>query len=339
MADGIGLGEQLRRGGFFLPAPRHPTVVLAGKVDEIAVLYGGVDAALRRRPGYRLVLAVQPADIQQVRRRYTHEMVLAEPFRAARERWSRGLDVRAVVGRLPIADGVPSPAAVLERLPPVAEIPAPGRESLLFGLIRRWRIGTLAELRRRLGAPHTIVCLGNGPSSEDKRLAGFGGAALFRVNWNYLRRDPTAIPDAVFTADPDLPPRGRRPMLVFPTTAAGRPILERHAMRFRWPASGFVFLDDLDPPPADLSGPLIPTNGALMIAVAAALGPQRMVIAGIDLYRHAAGRYPGEANAVDGYARGHSLDVDLALIRSALAGFGGEVVNLSDNLRFALDGK
>ena len=104
----------------------------------------------------------------------------------------------------------------------------------------------------------------------------------------------------------------------------------------RPPARGYAFLDEFDPPPADLSGAVIPTNGALMIAVAAALRPKEIVIAGMDLYRHASGRYPGESGAVDGYAREHSRDVDLGLIRAALAGFDGKIVHLSDNLRKAL---
>ena len=104
----------------------------------------------------------------------------------------------------------------------------------------------------------------------------------------------------------------------------------------RPPSAGYVFLDTFDPSLADLSGPMIPTNGALMIAVAAALDPERIVISGMDLYQHPQGRYPGDTAAQDGYSREHSAEIDLNLIRAALGGFAGEVIILSDNLRAAL---
>ena len=72
-----------------------------------------------------------------------------------------------------------------------------------------------------------------------------------------------------------------------------------------------------------------------MIAIAAALAPDTLVIAGMDLYRHPAGRYPG-SDAVEGYARGHSAECDLALIARALDGFKGRVVLFSPNLARAL---
>ena len=78
-------------------------------------------------------------------------------------------------------------------------------------------------------------------------------------------------------------------------------------------------LERLQPPLFDPSKPIIPTNGALMVAVAAALQPKRLVIAGLDLYRHPEGRYPG-STAIDGYARGHSAACDLAVIARGARG-------------------
>ena len=63
-----------------------------------------------------------------------------------------------------------------------------------------------------------------------------------------------------------------------------------------------------------------------MVVVAAALQPKRLVIAGLDLYRHPEGRYPG-ATAIDGYARGHSAACDLAVIAEALDGFSRRTNN------------
>ena len=73
-----------------------------------------------------------------------------------------------------------------------------------------------------------------------------------------------------------------------------------------------------------------------MVATAAALRPLHLVIAGIDLYSHPAGRYPGGSDAHDGYNRVHDRDVEIEMIRQALAGFAGELVLLSPILAAAL---
>lgn len=198
------------------------------------------------------------------------------------------------------------------------------------------RILSLADLKSLLGAPETIVCLGNGPSSEDPQLASYRDDCLFRVNWIWLERRWMAAPDVVFTSDPDIVDLPRRPLVIFPTEAIGNPILRKHEAQRHPPLSGFAFLDGFDPPVADFTAAKIPTNGALMIALAALLRPRRLVIAGIDLYRHAAGKYPGPPDNLEGYARQHSEAVDLQVIGHALRNFAGEALVLSENLRRAL---
>ena len=59
---------------------------------------------------------------------------------------------------------------------------------------------------RRLGEPKSILCLGNGPSSEDAGVERAGFDCLFRVNWIWQRRTRHSNPDVVFTADLDPPP-------------------------------------------------------------------------------------------------------------------------------------
>jgi len=198
------------------------------------------------------------------------------------------------------------------------------------------RIATLDELSARLAPRETIVCLGNGPSSEDRRLAGEDHASLFRVNWIWAERNWLDAPDLVFTGDPDFVRLTRQCIIVFPTREIGEPILEEYLARGHLPDAGFAFLDHFTPSLADLSGPRIPTNGALMIALAAKLRPRRIVIAGIDLYRHPKGKYPGAPDEAEGYTSQHSAAIDLALIGGALAGFDGTTEILSDNLREAL---
>ena len=73
-----------------------------------------------------------------------------------------------------------------------------------------------------------------------------------------------------------------------------------------------------------------------MIAAAAALNPARLIIAGIDLYQHPEGRYPGDLVGTNAYSRAHTRQTDLDIIRLALAGYRGEVTILGDALQAAL---
>jgi hypothetical protein len=198
------------------------------------------------------------------------------------------------------------------------------------------RIAALADLKSRLGAPGTIVCLGNGPSSEDARIASYDGAALFRVNWIWLDRGWMVAPDVVFTGDPDVLRLAREPIVIFPTAAEGTPILRGYGAARRARLPGYAFLDRFEPGVADMAAARIPTNGALMVAVAALLRPSRLVVAGIDLYRHPCGKYPGPADNADGYTSRHGEDIDLELIGRALRDFRGDLHILSDNLCGAL---
>ena len=74
-----------------------------------------------------------------------------------------------------------------------------------------------------------------------------------------------------------------------------------------------------------------------MIATAAALAPERLIIGGVDLYLNPDGRYPGDLLGNNQYARSHSRDMELELIRAALANYRGELIILSDLLRTALE--
>ena len=343
----MSFAEGLQRFGLLLPQG-CPTVVLAGTREEIGLHYQAADTALRQRSGYRLVLATAFAELAELRQCYPHEIVLPLPHPASAELWRRGLDAVLILGPaglvagfgqagLPNGSEVMTPERLAGMLPPLDPPKySPPRGTFLVDLFGGRRIASLGGLKARLGNPRTIVCLGNGPSSEDPRLADYRDATLFRVNWNWRGRGWMTEPDIVFTADPDLPCFGWRPIVIFPTASTGWPILVRHTMAMRSPRVGYGFLDEFVPPLADVSGLVIPTNGALMIAIAAALAPERIVIAGMDLYQHHEGRYPGDKVALGGYSREHSAEIDLNLIRAALNSFAGEVIILSDNLRAAL---
>jgi len=82
-----------------------------------------------------------------------------------------------------------------------------------------------------------------------------------------------------------------------------------------------------------VEGPLRPTTGAYMIAVAVELRPARLIVAGMDMFSHPAGAYPaggaaGEAGA-NAYAPSHDRETDAAFIRACLSAHEGEIVTLS----------
>jgi hypothetical protein len=316
------------------PPDRRPAILLEGDLDRVEELWLTVDAALRRRADYRLIIAVPDGHYEKARQRFSHERVVSASDFAGSQRHRSGIAL--------VIDASANPQVVSTTIDGLPGTMEPADDALgkcvsaLLPAFGSRRLASIAALGEALGSPETILCLGNGPSSEDPTLDRHADATLFRVNWTWRTRGKFSRPDAVFTADPDLPPDGPRPILVFPRAAGGRLVLAQHLLAFRSPRGGYLFLDELSPSIAEMTATVVPTNGALMIAVAAALEPRRLVIAGMDLYSHPDGRYPG-SGAVEGYARGHGADCDLELISHALAGFSGEVEILSPNLKTALE--
>src|SRR3546814_13954878 len=73
----------------------------------------------------------------------------------------------------------------------------PSLRRLLAAKIRR--IDDLDSLGEALGRPRTILCLRNGPSSEDPEIAGVQFDRLFRLNDLCVKRGLLSRPDMVFT--------------------------------------------------------------------------------------------------------------------------------------------
>ena len=203
-------------------------------------------------------------------------------------------------------------------------------------LFAQRRIGSWSELRQLLGLPRTIICLGHGPSSEVPGLAAISSDALFRVNWRWRERGFLTSPQLVFVGDPRTPNRLPTPIFGFRSPEDANYVLWRQCLSSRLPRFRFFIFDLLPSPVSEQSWAARPTNGAIMIATAVALRPQRLVIAGIDLYCHPLGRHPGTTDAVDGYNRVHDRAVEIDIIRAALAGFSGELEILSPVLSAAL---
>lgn len=204
-------------------------------------------------------------------------------------------------------------------------------------IFMRRRIDDWESLRRRLGHPRSVLCLGNGPSSEDPRIAAIAHDCLIRVNWRWRERGFLVEPEIVFVGDAAT--IYKVPSCIFALWSARveHSMLLRH-LATRGPAAmEYITVERLSPLAAPGRWPARPSNGALAVLTGAALATERLIIAGMDLFRHPDGRYPGLPDARNEYAPTHHIDTELAIIDFALSGFTGDVVILSDILREQLD--
>jgi hypothetical protein len=228
---------------------------------------------------------------------------------------------------------MPLGSAGSDDLAPTGWVPALLSSSLLSPLIH-WkyqRIDTLEALRTALGEPETIMCLGNGPSSEDPRLRDLSYDALFRVNHFWQPRGVLTEPDVVFTGLRATIKAIRKPsVFVFQTREEEQKLmLKCLAMTHR---IVFATAERLGVMDFDSFGVFQPTNGAVMLATAVALQPKRLIVAGVDLFQHPAGSYPGNSGTPNAYAVHHDRETELQFILSTFDRFEGELVILSEVL-------
>jgi hypothetical protein len=198
------------------------------------------------------------------------------------------------------------------------------------------RLAALADVQQRLGRPETILCLGNGPSSEDQQLHGLPHDCLFRVNSRWLERGFLTHPDVVFTGDHLSLRRCRCCLFGFRTAAEETAVLLNHWLGLRPGRIDCFNAERLGLRLDEQSWGARPTNGAVMVATAVALRPRRLIVAGLDLYRHPAGKYPGDPVSANCYARVHDADIERAVICQALLAFRGELIVVGEALRAAL---
>jgi hypothetical protein len=365
----------LRRAGFALPSLGRSLWVIAADGASIDAVYSLLDTVLERRPGHLMVLSV-PADenLGHLVVRYEREVVLPLPLVSATARYARAINPAlavllgpdgpwrarwqrrlAAIG-LPVELLSPGGGGAVERLAAHLSLLAPTRElreslrrpsslaRFVMGPVGRRaldvfaqkRIRNWAELAECLGRAERIVCLGNGPTSEDPALAAYAGDTLFRVKWRWRGRGVMTAPQLVFVGDPRTPARLDVPIYGFRSIADANYVLWRRSLVFHLPRFRFFIFDAMEDFPGSQGWRARPTNGAIMVATAAALRPKRLVIAGIDLYGHPDGRYPGGGGAHDGYNRVHDRNVEIEMIRQALSGFSGELRILSPRLSAAL---
>ena len=196
------------------------------------------------------------------------------------------------------------------------------------------RIDTLEELGEVLGRPDTILCLGNGPSSEGPEVAAVRYEALFRVNHVWLKRGFLTKPDMVFTNSKPTLAAVKGAIFGLHTIKSEARLLAASLLS---PLAGHARYAAIERFGLYLSEPrwqgIRPTNGAIMLATAVALQPRRLVIAGIDLFSHPAGSYPGDTTTPNAYTPGHDAESELALLLEALRRYKGKLTILSPALR------
>ena len=196
------------------------------------------------------------------------------------------------------------------------------------------RIDGVAALRQALDHPRTILCLGNGPSSEDPAIAEVRFDRLFRVNDMWLKRGLLTEPDMVFTGSKGALLSVKDAIFGLHTVKSEArllvaPLLRPLSWGFRYATIERLGLFISEP----RWDAVRPTNGAIMLATAVALQPERLVISGIDLFSHPAGTYPGDTQTPNAYTPGHNAESELAVLLEALSLYRGELVILSAALR------
>jgi hypothetical protein len=199
------------------------------------------------------------------------------------------------------------------------------------------RLDGWESLRTRLGYPETILCLGNGPSSEDPRLGDLSYDALFRVNWRWSNRGILTRPDMVFVGDLGTTARISSSVFGFRTIAWESEILLRHLLfHLSLRRLEYFTYQRVSPQLDDDRWTALPTNGVVMVATAVGLQPKKIIVGGMDLYRDLNGRYPGDTIGDNDYPQMHSREVEVRALSSILAQFSGETLILSEPLREAL---
>jgi hypothetical protein len=188
------------------------------------------------------------------------------------------------------------------------------------------RLRNIDELAAHLSKPKTIMCLGNGPSSEDPALASMPHDALFRVNHSWKSRGFLAKPDIVFCGGKPTMRAIDDAAFGLQTESAAVALVSNRLFSPSLRRAVYFNANDMTDSLRDFDwGHLRPTNGASMLATAMALAPERLIVAGIDLFSDPAGSYPGDTATENAYSPGHSRDRELAFLLALLDLYRGDL--------------
>lgn len=369
--------QPLQRLGLLLPPFERSLWVVVRRASSLEAALPLLDRWAQQCPGYPLVVSAAGADAQPALRRLEGSeylvplprlgpaglgalsrslaalrpaaVVLLDPHPALRRRLlQRGLptldagDLKTLGERLlavvpPVAD--PRARLAFRRDHWGLRVGQTGLARAATRLLGHRCLPDWPALAARLGRPQAILCLGNGPSSADPPPALARDACLFRVNWIWRTWDGASRPALVVVGNSRLPRQGPKPVLVFHRRAEATYTLLRQLLRGNPRRFDYLVLADQRSPLTEIDWPARPSGGVIMLAVATALAPARLAIAGIDLYRHAAGRYPGDGARRNAYARAHDRDTEVAMIARLLEDFGGQLEIHGAPLREALQAR
>ncbi len=172
-------------------------------------------------------------------------------------------------------------------------------------------IASLDALQTALNSPKTVLCLGSGPSSNDGAAVAAAETAdvIFRVKHRWLKEGRIRRADVVFSGTVESTRQVPNAILLSPDTTTAYRVAWSALLRGRRIRYGIV--EALAPGfhARDKSGARM-TNGAAMLALAVAMKPERLIIAGIDLYSHPSGAYPGTPETANAYAPAHDRELE-----------------------------
>lgn len=188
-------------------------------------------------------------------------------------------------------------------------------------------IASIDLLQTALGRPKTILCLGSGPSSNDDAAltAAESADVIFRVKHRWLKEGHIKRADAVFSGTIETARYVPGAILLSQDATTAHRVAWSALLRGRRIRYGIVEALAPEFHTRDKSGARM-TNGAAMLAMAVAMKPDRLIIAGIDLYSHADGAYPDAKDTANAYAPAHDKDVErthtLAMLERQITAVG-----------------
>lgn len=209
-----------------------------------------------------------------------------------------------------------------------ARLSGPLPRRLFFPWITR--LDSIDEVAARLGHPETILCLGNGPSGRQAVLATLGHDALFRVNHDWRADGLLEQPDMVFAGVKRSMRRMGPTLLGVSTERKADALIACRGLEFWHGRATFAVVEQIAGGTApEVSSALRPTTGAYMLAMAIALQPRRLIVAGMDMFSHPEGAYADGAKDTNAYTPSHSYETDSAFILGSLRHFHGQLVSYS----------
>lgn len=195
------------------------------------------------------------------------------------------------------------------------------------------RIANVDDLRQLLGRPKTILCLGNGPSAEDRAVLSETHDALFRIDDTWLARGLLCQPHIVFTKRPETMRLLEGPIFGLHGEEAESDLLACRLKRpWRRPPEYFLADKIADPYAEFRWGDFRATSESAMVASAVALVPKKLIIAGIDMPVSLLNDSSGSDLTFAGYTSRYDRDKQMGYMLGCLDRHIGELEVFGEGL-------